>query len=62
MSAEKAGKKTMIDKPLKDQGSTEKKYPSGLTDADIDRVLGSKEMQEKLTHDIDRKCGGKVGR
>ena len=60
MSAEKAGKKTMIDKPLKDQGSTEKKYPSGLTDADIDRVLGSKEMQEKLTHDIDRKRGGKV--
>ena len=62
MQAEKAGKKTMIDKPVK--GTTppkaQKRYPSGYTDADIDRFMGTKEMQEALTHDIDKKRGGKV--
>lgn len=60
MQAEKAGKKTMIDKPVKSKGTSEKKYPSGLSDSDIDRIIYSKDMQEKLTHDIDKKRGGRV--
>ena len=69
MRAEKAGKKTMID-PSSDKAfndavrsykvRTEVKYPSGLSDADIDRIINSPAMQEKLGHDIDRKRGGKV--
>jgi hypothetical protein len=65
MQAEKAGKKTMIDKPVKGKGATsdkERRYPSGLTDMDIDRFMGSKEMQEAVTHNVDKKRGGKVGK
>ncbi|NDB57718.1 hypothetical protein EB001_04670 [bacterium] len=62
MKAEKAGKKTMIDKPLK--GTTppqaEKRYPSGLTDSDIDKVLSSKKFQEGASHFSDYKRGGKA--
>ena len=61
MKAEKAGKKTMIDKPVKGTAkSAEKKYPSGLTDADIDKVISSKEVQEGMSHFVDKKRGGKV--
>jgi hypothetical protein len=65
MQKEKAGKKDMIDKPLKGKGATsdkERRYPSGLTDSDIDRIINSKDMQEKFTHNIDKKRGGKVGK
>jgi hypothetical protein len=66
--AEKAGKKTMINPSkgsitVKEREVTRtpaKVYPSGYTDADIDRIINSKAMQEALTHDIDKKRGGKV--
>ena len=60
MKAEKAGKKTMIDSTKKQK--TEKKYPSGLTDSDIDKIISSKEVQEGMTHFEDKKRGGKVGK
>jgi hypothetical protein len=55
--AEKAGKKTMIDKPTK---SSEKRYPSGLTDSDIDKLLNSKEFRKGASHFSDYKTGGKA--
>lgn len=60
MKAEKAGKKSMINKPVKGKEMSEKRYPSGLSDSDIDLIINSKEMQEKLTHNIDKKMGGAV--
>jgi len=65
MKAEKAGKKTMIDKPVKGTGATsnkERKYPSGMTDSDIDKVIGSKEFEKSSSSFIDKKRGGKVGK
>jgi hypothetical protein len=65
MKAEKAGKKTMIDKPLKGTGATsnkERKYSSGMTDSDIDKVIGSKEFEKSSSSFIDKKRGGKVGK
>ena len=75
MKAEKAGKKTMIDsdKKMKGLGSvTEKereitrkyapKYPSGLSDEDIDKIISSKEVREGMSHFVDKKRGGKVGK
>lgn len=63
MQAEKAGKKTMIDKPLKQAPKpAEKRYPSGLTDSDIDKVINSKEFQESSSHFIDKKRGGKISK
>ena len=65
MKAEKAGKKTMIDKPLKGTGATsnkERKYSSGMTDSDIDKVIGSKEFKKSSSSFIDKKRGGKVGK
>lgn len=62
MQAEKAGKKTMIDKPLKATPKAEKRYPSGLTDSDIDKVINSKEFQESSSRFIDKKRGGKIGK
>jgi hypothetical protein len=63
MQAEKAGKKTMIDKPVKaTPPKAEKRYPSGLTDSDIDKVINSKEFKESSSHFIDKKRGGKVGK
>jgi hypothetical protein len=64
MQAEKAGKKTMIDN-TKGQGATsnkERRYPSGLTDSDIDKVINSKEVKEGMSHFVDKKRGGKVGK
>ena len=60
MKAEKAGKKTMIDSTKKEK--TEKKYPSGLSDTDIDKIISSKEVREGMTHFEDKKRGGKVGK
>ena len=60
MKAEKTGKKTMIDSTKKQK--TEKKYPSGVTDSDIDKIISSKEVQEGMTHFVDKKRGGKVGK
>ena len=60
MKAEKAGKKTMIDSTKKEK--TEKKYPSGLSDSDIDKIINSKEVREGMTHFEDKKRGGKVGK
>ena len=60
MQAEKAGKKTMIDKPVKATPKAEKRYPSGLTDSDIDKVLSSKKFQEGASHFSDYKRGGKA--
>ena len=65
MKAEKAGKKTMIDKPLKGTGATsnkERKYSSGMTDSEIDKVIGSKEFEKSSSSFIDKKRGGKVGK
>jgi hypothetical protein len=65
MKAEKAGKKTMIDKPLKGTGATsnkERKYPSGMTDSDIDKIISSKEVKESMSSFEDKKRGGKVGK
>jgi hypothetical protein len=62
MQAEKAGKKTMIDKPLKGTPKAEKRYPSGLTDSDIDKVINSKDFKESSSHFIDKKRGGKIGK
>jgi hypothetical protein len=62
MQAEKAGKKTMIDKTKGATSDKDKKYPSGMTDKDIDKVIYSKEMQEAVTHNVDKKRGGKVGK
>ena len=58
-------KKTMIDKPLKGTGATsnkERKYSSGMTDSDIDKVIGSKEFEKSSSSFIDKKRGGKVGK
>jgi hypothetical protein len=60
MKAEKAGKKTMIDSTKKEK--TEKKYPSGLSDSDIDKIISSKEVREGMSHFVDKKRGGKVGK
>ena len=60
MKAEKSGKKTMIDSTKKEK--TEKKYPSGLSDTDIDKIINSKEVQEGMSHFVDKKRGGKVGK
>jgi len=38
----------------------EKKYPSGLTDSDINNVLSSKKFQEGASHFSDYKRGGKA--
>jgi hypothetical protein len=65
MKAEKAGKKTMIDKPVKGTGATsnkERKYPSGMTDSDIDKIISSKEVKEGMSSFVDKKRGGKVGK
>lgn len=69
--AEKAGKKTMIDPSsdeafnaavgtLKNKMRSQTKYPSGLTDSDIDKVLSSKKFQEGASHFSDYKRGGKT--
>ena len=50
---QKSKQKTVIDK-------SEKKYPSGLTDADIDKVLSSKQFREGASHFSDYKRGGKA--
>ena len=60
--SEKAGKRTMVDKPVKSKGTSEKRYPSGLSDSDIDRLINSPSMREALGHNIDKKRGGKVGK
>ena len=68
MSAEKAGKKTMIYPgqgavTVKEKQVTKvpaKRYPSGYTDADIDKVLSSKQFQEGASHFSDYKRGGKA--
>lgn len=73
MQAEKAGKKTMVDsdKKMKGLGSVSEKereitrkytpkYPSGLSDTDIDKIINSKEVQEGMSHFVDKKRGGKV--
>lgn len=67
MRAEKAGKKTMIapkgSVTVKETEVTKtpaKRYPSGLTDADIDRVLSSKQFREGASHFSDYKRGGKA--
>lgn len=38
------------------------KYPSGMTDTDIDKVISSKEVQEGMSSFEDKKRGGKVGK
>lgn len=40
--------------------SNEKKYPSGLTDSDIDKALSSKEVKEGASRFSDYKRGGKA--
>jgi hypothetical protein len=65
MKAEKAGKKTMIDKPLKGTGATsdkDKKYSSGMTDTDIDKIISLKNLKRGISSFIDKKRGGKVSK
>lgn len=69
MRTEKSGKKTMTS-PSSDKAfdeavrsyktKTQVKYPSGLTDSDIDKVLSSKKFQEGASHFSDYKRGGKA--
>jgi hypothetical protein len=50
---------------LKGTGATsnkERKYSSGMTDSDIDKVIGSKEFEKSSSSFIDKKRGGKVGK
>ena len=42
------------------RNATPTRYPSGLTDADIDKVLSSKQFQEGASHFSDYKRGGKT--
>jgi hypothetical protein len=44
------------------QTVTEKRYPSGLTDTDIDKIINSKPVREGMSRFVDRKKGGKVGK
>jgi hypothetical protein len=44
------------------QTVTEKRYPSGLTDTDIDKIINSKSVREGMDRFVDRKKGGKVGK
>jgi hypothetical protein len=62
MKAEKAGKKTMIDKTKGATSDKDKKYPSGMTDTDIDKIISSKEVKEGMSSFVDKKRGGKVGK
>ena len=65
MKAEKSGKKTMIDRPSKGKGATsdkERKYSSGMSDSDIDKLINSKEFEKSSSSFIDKKRGGKVGK
>jgi len=39
-----------------------RKYPSGLSDTDIDKIISSKEVKEGMTSFEDKKRGGKVGK
>lgn len=62
MKAEKSGKKTMIDKNKGATSDKDKKYPSGMTDTDIDKIISSKEVKESMSSFEDKKRGGKVGK
>jgi hypothetical protein len=62
MKAEKAGKKTMIDKTKGATSDKDKKYSSGMTDTDIDKIISSKEVKEGMSRFVDKKRGGKVGK
>jgi hypothetical protein len=52
----------MIDKTKGATSDKDKKYPSGLSDTDIDKIINSKEVQEGMSHFVDKKRGGKVGK
>ena len=45
MKAEKSGKKTMIDKTKGATSDKDKKYSSGMTETDIDKIISSKEVK-----------------
>lgn len=66
MKAEKATKDYDREQDIKTRRylkeKTEKKYPSGLSDTDIDKIINSKEVREGMTHFEDKKRGGKVGK
>ena len=62
MKAEKSGKKTMIDKTKGATSDKDKKYSSGMTDTDIDKIISSKEVKEGMSRFVDKKRGGKVGK
>jgi len=62
MKSEKSGKKTMIDKTKGATSDKDKKYPSGMTDTDIDKIITSKEVKESMSSFEDKKRGGKVGK
>jgi hypothetical protein len=65
MKAEKSGKKTMINQSSKGKGATsdkERKYSSGMSDSDIDKLINSKEFEKSSSSFIDKKRGGKVGK
>jgi hypothetical protein len=73
MKAEKSGKKTMIDpkegsvteserEVVRKTMPTEKKYPSGMTDKEIDDFLRQDLMRRLYERHIDKKDGGKVGK
>jgi len=62
MKAERSGKKTMIDKTKGATSDKDKKYSSGMTDTDIDKIISSKEVKEGMSRFVDKKRGGKVGK
>ena len=66
MKAEKATKDYDREQDIKTRRylkeKTEKKYPSGLSDTDIDKIINSKEVREGMTHFEDKNRGVKVGK
>ena len=62
MKAEKSGKKTMTDKTKGATSDKDKKYSSGMTDTDIDKIISSKGVKGGMTSFEDKKRGGKVGK
>lgn len=56
------GQGSVTEKERKVIRDTSPKYPSGMTDTDIDKIISSKEVKESMSSFEDKKRGGKVGK
>ena len=52
----------VVKKELRKKDEKDKKYSSGMTDTDIDKLINSKEFEKSSSSFIDKKRGGKVGK